>query len=125
MAAVAQSVPAQPVVPVQPVQEARPPVAPTSAEKALIPARGNLRSAAELEIYSESPVARMPVEVEVAVPLRDFRVRNLLALAAGAVVASLWSHDEDLPLSAGGVQLAWTEFEVLDTTLAARITRVA
>ena len=58
-------------------------------------------------------------------PVRDFRVRNLLALEAGVIVASQWSHGDDLPLAAGDVQLAWTEFEVVVNTLAARITRIA
>jgi flagellar motor switch protein FliN/FliY len=76
-------------------------------------------------IAAESLVARLPVEVEVAVPVRDFRVRNLLALEPGVVVASHWSHGDDMPLSAGDVQLAWTEFEVVVSTLAARVTRIA
>jgi hypothetical protein len=41
------------------------------------------------------------------------------------VVGSRWSHGDDLPLSAGEVQLAWLEFEVVANTLAARITRIA
>ena len=68
---------------------------------------------------------RLPVELEVAVPLRGFRVLNLLALAAGAVVESQWVHGEDVPLGAGEVQLAWSEFEVIDTHLAVRLTRLA
>jgi hypothetical protein len=76
-------------------------------------------------IDRDSVVCRMPVEVEVGVPVRDFRVRNLLALNSGAIVRSQWNHGEDLPLAAGHVQLAWIEFEVLDSLLAARITRPA
>ena len=68
---------------------------------------------------------RLPVEVEVAIPLRDFRVRNLLALTTGVVVESQWVHGEDVPLAAGDVQLAWSEFEVIDTQLAVRLTRLA
>ncbi len=34
-------------------------------------------------------------------------------------------HGEDVPLSAGDVQLAWSEFEVVDTQLAVRVTRLA
>ncbi len=79
----------------------------------------------ESRIDRDSVVCRMPVEVEVGVPVRDFRVRNLLALSAGAIVRSQWNHGEDLPLRAGHVQLAWIEFEVLDSVLAARITRPA
>jgi Type III flagellar switch regulator (C-ring) FliN C-term len=76
-------------------------------------------------IDTESVVARLPVELEVGVPVHDFRVRNLLALEPGVLVASHWSHGEDLPLAANDVQLAWTEFEVVVNSLAARITRIA
>jgi flagellar motor switch/type III secretory pathway protein FliN len=70
-------------------------------------------------------VAQLPVELEVSVPVRDFRVRNLLALEPGKVIASQWGNGEDLPLSAGPIQLAWAEFEVIDSELAVRVTRLA
>jgi len=79
----------------------------------------------EAGIDRDSVVCRIPVEVEVGVPVRDFRVRNLLALSSGTIVRSQWNHGEDLPLRAGNVQLAWIGFEVLDSVLAARITRPA
>jgi len=69
-------------------------------------------------------VARLPVEVDVAVPIRAFTVRNLIALAKEQVIESQWDHAEDLPLAAREVQLAWCEFEVMDTRLAVRITRL-
>lgn len=75
-------------------------------------------------IPEDSPALRMKVELEVSVPVRDFRVRKLLTLEAGTVVESRWNHSGDLPLAAGRVQLAWTEFEVVDTQLAARLTRL-
>jgi flagellar motor switch protein FliN/FliY len=68
---------------------------------------------------------RLPVEVDVTVPVKGFRVRHLLALAPGKVVEAKWAHGGDLPLSVGNVQLAWTEFEVVETKLAVRVTRVA
>jgi flagellar motor switch protein FliN/FliY len=69
-------------------------------------------------------VARLPVEIDVAVPVRGFRVRNLLTLSAGTVIASKWMNGDDLPLGTRGAQLAWTEFEVIDQLLAVRITRL-
>ena len=69
-------------------------------------------------------VARLPVEIDVAVPVRGFRVRNLLTLTAGSVIASKWVNGDDLPLATRGAQLAWTEFEVIDQLLAVRITRL-
>lgn len=67
----------------------------------------------------------LPVGVSVAIPVRNFRVRNLLAMCAGAVLETQWAHGEDMPLASGNVQLAWTEFEVIDTQLAVRVTRLA
>jgi len=71
------------------------------------------------------PVARLPVQLDVAVPVREFRVRHLLALEPGNVIETDWAHGEDMPLAAGKVQLAWSEFEVVDTQLAVRVTRLA
>jgi len=71
------------------------------------------------------PVARLPVQLDVAIPVRAFRVRNLLALEPGRLIESQWGNGEDLPLASGEVQLAWTEFEVIDTQLAVRVTRLA
>jgi flagellar motor switch protein FliN len=70
-------------------------------------------------------VGRLPVELEVAVPVREFRVRDLLSLERGSVIETQWKHGEDLPLVAGEIQLAWSEFEVIETRLAVRVTRLA
>ena len=71
-----------------------------------------------------APIARLPVELEVAVPVRGFRVRNLLVLEPGQVIETQWDHGTDMPLACGDVQLAWSEFEVVDTQLAVRLTRL-
>ena len=72
-----------------------------------------------------APIALLPVELDVAVPVRDFRVRNLLAIAPGQLIQSQWGNGDDVPLASGEVQLAWSEFEVIDAQLAVRITRLA
>lgn len=97
-------------------------VAEPAAERGLV----NLASQEEPAqfIAPNSPLSRLPVEVDVAVPVRDFRVRHLLALEPGEVIETEWSHGEDMPLAAGLVQLAWSEFEVVDTQLAVRVTRL-
>ncbi len=69
-------------------------------------------------------VAGLPVQVDVRVPLPDFRVADLLTLAPGRVVPSDWASSDDIPLSCGEVELLWTEFEVVDQTLAVRVTRL-
>jgi len=103
--------------PVQPARVDRP-----DAINALVPSERLEREAAGFEI--DGPVARLPVELDVGVPIRDFRVRNLLALVPGAVIASQWPHADDLPVRAGHESLAWSEFEVVDVQLAVRITRL-
>jgi hypothetical protein len=76
-------------------------------------------------LHLSAPMVRLPVGLEVMVPVREFRVRNLLAMAPGEVIETRWGHGEDVPLSSGDVQLAWTEFEVVDGRLAVRVTRLA
>jgi hypothetical protein len=90
--------------------------------QALVPSPQGLET--KMLVPPNTLAARLPVEVDVAVPLRDFRVRNLLALQPGVVVESQWGHGEDVPLGCGEVQLAWSEFEVVDTQLAVRLTRL-
>jgi flagellar motor switch protein FliM len=94
-----------------------------SAEQALL---SSSREGQEPEyIQLSAPIARLPVQLDVAVPVRNFRVRNLLALEPGNIVETNWAHGEDMPLAAGKVQLAWSEFEVVDTQLAVRVTRLS
>lgn len=90
------------------------------------------RAAAVLDELEESTenglparVLPLPVTVAVAVPVRNFRVRNLLAMRAGTVLETQWGHGDDLPLASGDVPLAWAEFEVIDTQLGVRVTRLA
>jgi flagellar motor switch protein FliN/FliY len=71
-----------------------------------------------------APIPQLPVELGVTIPVREFRVRQLLALAPGQVIETQWNHGDDLPLAAGDVQLAWSEFEVVETRLAVRVTRL-
>jgi flagellar motor switch/type III secretory pathway protein FliN len=113
---------AHPITSPPPLQP--PPVnAATVPESALVPTLQ--KATLQIGIGPDSVIARLPVEVEIGVPVREFRVRNLLALEPGVIIASRSGPGEDLPLAAGNVQLAWTEFDVVDTTLAVRITRLA
>jgi len=75
-------------------------------------------------IALSAPMARLPVELEVSVPVRGFRVRTLLAIELGQVLATEWAPGQDMPLLSGDVQLAWSEFEVVDSQLAVRVTRL-
>jgi len=98
-------------------------VAETVPSQALVPVAPLADDCQESDF--RAPVLRLPVELDVIVPVREFRVRNLLALAAGQLIESQWGHGNDVPLAAGEVQLAWTEFEVVETRLAVRVTRLA
>lgn len=71
-----------------------------------------------------SLLLRLPVEVEVSVPVPGFRVSDVLALEPGRVLETDWGHAEDLPLWAGDVQLVWAEFEVVEQKIAVRVTRL-
>jgi hypothetical protein len=99
-------------------------VASAAAPAALVPMPVRPEGIAH-RIPENSPALQMKVELEVSAPVGDFRVRTLLALEPGVVIESRWNHSVDLPLAAGRVQLAWMEFEVVDTQLAARLTRLA
>ena len=79
----------------------------------------------EDEPVFNAPIPQLPVELDVTIPVREFRVRQLLALAPGQVIETQFSHGDDLPLAAGDVQVAWSEFEVVESRLAVRVTRLA
>jgi flagellar motor switch/type III secretory pathway protein FliN len=84
-------------------------------------ASGEVAQEAKLQL---DRIAGLPVQVDVRIPLPNFRVADVLSLAAGSVVASEWATSDDIPLCCGAVHLVWTEFEVVDDTLAVRVTRL-
>lgn len=73
----------------------------------------------------EERVELAPLLLEVRLPVRNLRVKDILALEKGKIFETGWPADEDLPAGCGGVQLAWAEFEVIDRKLAVRVTRLA
>lgn len=94
-----------------------------SAEAALIQSVGQIGDIGELAI-DDSPLARIPVEIDVSIPIRNFRVRDLIAIGVGQAITTEWLEGEDMPLGARGAQLAWAELEVIERKLAVRITRL-
>jgi flagellar motor switch protein FliM len=94
-----------------------------NAEQALIPVAPSPVEEEAEEVFSPL-VALLPVELDVAVPVQEFRVRQLLSMTPGTIIETRWGHPNDVPLSAGEVQLAWSEFEVVDAQLAVRVTRL-
>lgn len=81
--------------------------------------------AAPLARQIEERVGNAPLLLEVRLPVRNLRVKDILALEKGKVYETGWPADEDLPAGCGGVQLVWTEFEVIEKKLAVRVTRLA
>jgi flagellar motor switch protein FliN/FliY len=79
-----------------------------------------------VEEHAQWPLlARLPLKLLIGVPLPRFRVGDLLALREGQTISSKWLTSEDVPLHVGGVQLAWSEFEVVEQRMAIRLTRLA
>lgn len=72
----------------------------------------------------DSPLAGLPMQLDVTVPIPYFRVQDLLALERGSILESRWVPGDDVPVWCGGVQLVWTEFEVVEQKLAVRVTRL-
>jgi flagellar motor switch protein FliN/FliY len=94
-----------------------------TGEAALVPTAHSCQMQDGLQL--NPTLARLAVELDVAIPFRDFRVRDLVALEAGQVIETQWRQEEEMPLSARGAQLAWTKFELIESRLAVRVTRLA
>jgi hypothetical protein len=94
----------------------------SSGKEALVPSPPRFGPAT---VGLDGTMARLPIELDVAIPVKFFRVRDLLALEPGQVVETQWADGADMPLAASQVQLAWSEFEVVDKRLAVRLTRLA
>jgi flagellar motor switch/type III secretory pathway protein FliN len=67
-------------------------------------------------------LAGLPVQLNVSVPVRQFRVRDLLQMEQRTVIASRWMATADVPLSCDGVQLSWGEFETVSGKIGIRLT---
>jgi flagellar motor switch protein FliN/FliY len=70
-------------------------------------------------------LARLPVILEVSIPLRGFKVCKLLSLRCGDTIGSSWGVTEDVPLKVGALNVLWGEFEVVEQKMALRLTRLA
>ncbi len=70
-------------------------------------------------------IERLPVDVDVRLPVPRFTMRQLLSLQRGSILETAWLASEDLPLSCGAERFLWIEFEAVDEKLTARITRLA
>jgi flagellar motor switch/type III secretory pathway protein FliN len=93
--------------------------------------RGAAASSAEAESKRESeederwrPVLGLPCELSVDLPLPGFKIADLLKLRAGSVIEAVWRVGQDVPLRLNGTLIGWSEFEVVGTSLAVRLTEL-
>lgn len=93
------------------------------ASVALVRAEGAAAEPAGPE--RDTRLDRLPMQLDVLLPVRALRVRELLALGRGSVVETSHAHAQDVPVRCGERVLAWAEFEVAEQRLAVRITRLA
>jgi flagellar motor switch protein FliN/FliY len=64
-------------------------------------------------------------QLSVEIPVPGFTIAALLRLSANDVVNTHWLQGSDVPLHINGKLIGWTEFEVIDNHLAARLTQIA
>ena len=97
----------------------------------LVPVEEEVRTAAPLHMVQRMEanpawpmISRLSVSLAARIPIDRFRVRDLLVLAPGQTIATAWAATEDVPLLAGDLQVAWSEFEVVGRNMALRLTRL-
>jgi flagellar motor switch protein FliN/FliY len=64
-------------------------------------------------------------QLSLEIPIPGFTIASLLRLSANDVIDTHWLQGSDVPLQVNGVLIGWTEFEVIDDHLAARLTQIA
>ena len=69
-------------------------------------------------------LGRLPMQLDVMLKVKTFRVEDLLAMEKGTVIETSHEHSQDVPVRSGGALLVWGEFEVIEQKLAVRITRL-
>jgi len=67
---------------------------------------------------------QVPVAMTVKIPLPGLSLRAIAALSVGTMLASACPASEEVQLYAQNVALGWCEFEVVDGTIAVRLTRL-
>jgi flagellar motor switch protein FliM len=87
--------------------------------------RGDAPEQAKAEPERDTRLDRLPMQLDVTVKVRCFRVQDLLALEKGTVLETIHEHTQDVPLECGGAVLMCAEFEMVGQKLAVRITRLA
>ena len=88
--------------------------------KAPEPARIDIPAKVPVETYGW-----FPCRVSLEIPISRFTVGDLLRLRPGSILTTGCHHASDIPLRANGLLIGWTEFEVIGSHMAVRITELA
>lgn len=67
----------------------------------------------------------LPCQLSLQISIPGFTVSALLRLSPNDVINTHWLQGTDVPLRVNGKVIGWTEFEVIDDCLAARLTQIA
>ena len=67
----------------------------------------------------------LPCHISIEIPVPGLTVAMLLRLAPGDVIPTQTLQGSDVPMHVNGKIVGWTEFEVIEDTLAARLTQIA
>lgn len=72
-----------------------------------------------------SHVERLPCTLSVEIPIPAFTVGKLLALVPGVILDSCCDEGSHVPVLANDQMIGWGEFDVVDETLAIRLTELS
>ncbi|HEY1462920.1 MAG TPA: FliM/FliN family flagellar motor C-terminal domain-containing protein [Terriglobales bacterium] len=64
-------------------------------------------------------------ELSLEISIDKFKIGDLIKLGKGSLVETGCHYTSDIPLRANGLLIGWTEFEVIGSRLAVRITELA
>jgi flagellar motor switch protein FliN/FliY len=84
---------------------------------------GNTFAANDLKNWAAFQL--LPCHLSLEIPIPGFTIAALLRLTPGDVIDTHWLQGSDVPLHVNGKVIGWTEFEVIDDHLAARLTQIA
>jgi len=83
---------------------------------------------AKPEVPAADPWTRveaLPCLLAIEIPVPNFTVSDLVTLAPGRLVDTVWTVGEDVPLRINGALIAWSEFEIQNNHVAVRLTELA
>lgn len=72
-----------------------------------------------------SAFQQLPCRISLEISIPGFTVATLLRLSPNDVINTRWLQGSDVPLRVNGKLIGWTEFEVINDFLAARLTQIA